>query len=176
MKLYYAPGACSLAPHILLRETGADFRLEKVDLATHRTTDGADYRDINPKGYVPLLELADGQRLGEGAVISQYIAERANRADLLPAPDSPERYRVLEWQTFIGSELHKSFAPFFKPGHDENARHRARQQLETRFQWLAGELGAAYLTGDAFTIADAYLFTVANWSCLLYTSPSPRDA
>src|SRR5262245_52302634 len=113
MKLYYAPGACSLAPHIVLRETGANFSLERVDLKTHKLGNGTDYYTINPKGAVPLLELQGGERLSEGPVICQYIADQAGNTKILPAAGTLPRYRVMEWQNYITGELHKSFSPLF---------------------------------------------------------------
>lgn len=164
MKLYYAPGACSLAPHILLRETGLPHTLERVDTKTHLTQHGVDYYTINPKGSVPLLELDDGQRLSEGPVIAQYIADLAERRDLMPAPGSMARYRVMEWQNYITSELHKSFSPLFHPEFDAAARGLFAAALQKKFAWVSRQLqGRQYLTGDDFTAADAYLFTVAGW-------------
>ena len=142
MKLFYAPGACSLAPHILLRESQLPFELERVDTSAHKTQHGVDYYTINAKGYVPLLEFANGERLSEGPIISQYIADTAANTTLMPPAGSLQRYRVMEWQSYITSELHKSFSPLFNPS------------LE----------GKQYLTGDDVTAADAYLFTVANWA------------
>lgn len=165
MKLYYAPGACSLAPHILLRETGLPHTLERVDTKTHLTRHGVDYYTINPKGAVPLLELDDGQRLSEGPVIAQYIADRAERRDLMPVPGSMARYRVMEWQNYITSELHKSFSPLFHPEFDAAARALFTAALQKKFAWVSRQLqGRQYLTGDDFTAADAYLFTVAGWA------------
>lgn len=165
IKLYYSPGACSLAPHILLRETGLAFALERVDTATHRTEGGADFFALNPKGQVPLIEDADRQRLSEGPVIAQYIAERAGRADLLPDAGTMARYRVMEWQNYITSELHKTFTPLFNPAIGADAKAEFRAALAKKFAWVSSQLqGRAYLTGKDFTVADAYLFTVARWS------------
>lgn len=165
MKLYYSPGACSLAPHIVLCEAGVDHDMVKVDLGQHRTEDGTDYRTINPKGSVPLLEIEAGQYLSEGPVICQYIADRAERRDLLPAPGTLPRYRVMEWQNFISSELHKSFSPFFNPAIDDKAREIFRGALRSRYAWIGEQLkGKDYLTGSDFTVADAYLFTISRWS------------
>lgn len=164
MKLYYSPGACSLAPHILLRETSLPHTLVAVDIAARRTQDGTDFAAISPKGYVPLLELADGQRLTEGPVIAQFIADHAGRADLMPAAGSMARYRVMEWQSYITSELHKSFSPLFNAALDAPAKAVFSALLLKKFAWVSGQLrGRAYLTGDTFTAADAYLFTVAGW-------------
>lgn len=122
MKLYYSPGACSLAPHILLCEAELPHALVKVDTASHRTEDGIDFYTINPKGYVPVLELDNGERLTEGPVIAQLIADRAGREDLMPTAGSMARYRVMEWQSYITSELHKSFSPLFNPALDAAAK------------------------------------------------------
>lgn len=165
MKLYYSPGACSLAPHIVLRETGLPFDLERVDLASHRLADGADYHAVNPRGQVPVLELGDGQRLTEGAIIAQYVSEQAGRQDLLPASGTPERYRVLEWQNYVSSELHKSFTPLFNGELAESVKNTFRALLRKKYEWVESKLrGKAYLTGSDFTAADAYLFTVTNWA------------
>lgn len=165
MKLYYAPGACSLAPHIVLHESGLPFSLERVDLATHKTETGADYYGINPKGYVPTLELDNGERLTEGPVIAQYICDQAGNTELMPAAGSLARYRVMEWQGYIGTELHKSFGALFNPALDAAGKAIFSAGLEKKFAWLAEQLrGKQYLTGEPFTAADAYLFTVASWS------------
>lgn len=166
MKLYYSPGACSLAPHILLREAGLQFSLEKVDLAKHQLASGGDFYSITPKGAVPVLELDNGERLTEGPVIGQYIAERANNTQLLPAAATLPRYRVAEWQNYITSELHKSFAPLFgSPELDANGKAAFAQSLQKKFAWVSGQLqGKQYLTGDNFTVADAYLFVVSSWA------------
>lgn len=165
MKLYYSPGACSLAPHIVLREAGIPFTLERVDTGSHKTAQGADFYTINPKGYVPLLELDDGQRLSEGPVIAQYIADHAGRTDLMPAAGSMARYRVMEWQNYITSELHKSFSPLFNPAVDAPAKALFTASLQKKFGWISQQLrDREFLTGDTFTAADAYLFTVAGWA------------
>lgn len=165
MKLYFSPGACSLAPHIVLREAGVPFSLVKVDTGTHKTEHGVDYYTINPKGYVPLLELDDGQRLSEGPVIAQYVSDQANRRDLMPESGTMARYRVMEWQSYITSELHKSFSPLFNPAFDSTAKSIFADGLRKKFGWVSDQLrGKQYLTGDTFTAADAYLFTVAGWA------------
>jgi glutathione S-transferase len=165
MKLYYSPGACSFAPHIVLREANLAFTLERVDIGTHKTADGTDYYTINPRGQVPLLELDDGQRLSEGPIIAQYVADRAQRTDLMPAAGTLERYRVMEWQNYITSELHKTFAPLFDAAIDAPAKALFSAALRKKFAWVSSQLrGRQYLTGDNFTAADAYLFTVARWS------------
>ncbi|MBJ7263499.1 MAG: glutathione transferase GstA [Burkholderiaceae bacterium] len=165
MKLYYSPGACSLVPHIVVREAAARIDLLKVDLEQHRTEAGEDFYAITPKGQVPLLVLDDGSTLSEGAIIAQYIADRANATQLAPAAGSMARYRVMEWQNYIASELHKSFAPMFTPGVTDEARAAALINLRKKFEWVDRQLdGRDYLTGAAFTVADAYLFVVANWT------------
>jgi glutathione S-transferase len=165
MKLYFSPGACSLASHVALREAGLDFSLEKVDLRTHRTADGRDYYAVNPKGYVPALELGDGAVLTEGAAILQYIADQRPAAGLAPAAGTMDRYRLQEWLGFIGTELHKSFSPLFSPVTPEDVRVATRERLEGRFGFTAAALdGRAYLLGDNFTVADAYLYTVLGWT------------
>lgn len=165
MKLYYSPGACSLAVHIVLCEIGKTFTLEKVDLATHKTADNGDYYRSNPKGYVPLLELDNGQTLTEGPVICQYLCDEAGRTDLMPSPGELARYRVMEWQAFIGSEVHKSLGALFNSALDENAKATYAGMAKRRLQWISEQLrGRQFLTGDDFTAADAYLFTVTNWT------------
>lgn len=169
MKLYYSPGACSLAPHILLRETGSVFDLVRVDLAKGQTESGQSFKDITSKGAVPLLELDNGERLSEGPVIAQYICDKAGRTDLMPAHGSMARYRVEEWQNFITSELHKSFAPLFKADTSADTKAWFSKLLQARLAWVSERLGEqgggkAYLTGDTFTAADAYLFTVVSWA------------
>ena len=163
-KLYYSPGACSLSPHIVLREAGLPFDLVLASTKTHKLADGTDYYGINPKGYVPLLELDDGQRLSEGPVIVQYIADQAPASQLAPAAGTMARYRVMEWLNFITSELHKGFSPLFNPATPEDYKPLVRTRLGERFAWVNSQLeGRAYLMGDTFTVADAYLFTVAGW-------------
>ena len=165
MKLYFSPAACSLAPHIVLREAGTPFTALKVDTAKHLTADGTDYHHINPKGQVPVLELDDGTRLTEGPVIAQYIADQAGATSLMPAAGTLARYRVMEWQNYITSELHKSFTPLFRPELDTTAKQTLAGLLRKKLEWVETQLaGKQFLTGDAFTVADAYLFVVANWS------------
>jgi glutathione S-transferase len=163
MKLYFSPGACSLHPHIALREIGATFDLVRVDLRAHKTHDGKDYYAINPKGYVPALELDDGSILTEGAVIDQYVADRKPETKLLPPPGSFARYRVQEWLNFISAEIHKAFGPLF--GGSDEAKEQARAKIAKRFDLVAKELDSrAYLVGDTFTVADAYLFNMLTWT------------
>lgn len=165
MKLFYSPGACSLSPHIVLRESGSTFTLEKVDLGKHVVGDGADYYGVNPRGQVPFLVLDDGSTLSEGPIIAQYIADQAGNTTLMPAAGTLARYRVMEWQNYITSELHKSFSPLFSPAFDAAAKTLHAQLLRKKFEWVNSQLeGRSFLTGENFTAADAYLFTVSNWA------------
>ena len=164
MKLYYSPGACSLAPHIVLHESGLPFEAVLASTKTKQLADGTDYLTINPLGYVPVLELDDGTRLREGPAIVQYLADQAPHKNLAPANGTLARYRLQEWLTFIGTELHKSFGPLFTPGTPEDYKPQVRERLLDRLQWVDGELAhKPYLMGEQFTVADAYLFTVSNW-------------
>lgn len=164
MKLYLSPGACSLAPHIVLRELGLDFDSERVDIKTHKTQAGEDYFAINPKGYVPALRLDDGSLLTEIIAILPYLADRKPAAGLLPAATTIDRYRVLEWLGFVSSEIHKQFSPLFNPKTPPEWRDHQLSVLGRRFDYLASQLdGKSYLLGDTFTVADAYLYTVVNW-------------
>ncbi|MCX8005559.1 MAG: glutathione transferase GstA [Burkholderiaceae bacterium] len=164
MKLYYSPGACSLSPHIVLRELGAPFELVKVNLKTKRTADDRDFTTINPKGYVPALELDDGQVLTEGPAIVQYLADRNPQAQLAPANGTLQRYRLQEWLNFISTELHKQFSPLFAPNTPDATKDIQRERLANRFDWVSRQLqGRDYLLGNAFSVADAYLFTVLSW-------------
>ena len=163
MKLYYTPGACSQAPHIALREIGATFDLVKVDLVKHTLPDGSDFRAVNPKGYVPLLELDDGTRIAESNVILQYVA------DLKPGTIAPkfgtlERWKLMEWLGFISTEIHKGYGPLWNPASGPDVRERALAALTNRYAYLSETLSKQpFLTGEQFTIADAYLFVVTNW-------------
>lgn len=168
MKLYYAPGTCSLVPHILLRETDTAFTLARVDLQNHIVEGEGALHAINPKGKVPVLEIADGQHLTEGPVISQFIVEQAGTSQLLPGAGDDRRYRVLEWQTYISSELHKSFSPLFNAASEDATKRAALQELRRKFVWVDEQLtGRDFLTGQHFSVADAYLFTVARWTRLV---------
>lgn len=165
MKLYFSPAACSLSPHILLLECGLPFALEKVDTARHQTADGQDFHAINPKGQVPVLELDDGSRLTEGPVIAQYIADQARATQLMPAAGTWARYRVMEWQNYVSTELHKSFTPLFQAGLGDNAKAALAALLRKKMEWLDAQLqDGHYLTGEHFTAADAYLFVVLGWA------------
>ena len=176
MKLYYSPGACSLAPHIAFSEAGLSCDAIKVDLRKHELADGTDYCTINPKGSVPLLEMDDGQRLSEVAVILQYIADR-KPGTLAPVFGSMERYRLMEWLNFIATEIHKQFGPLWDPSTPDATKDRQRATLAKRFDYVSTTLSAQpYLTGDAFSIADAYLFTVLNWAGMLNVDLSPWTA
>jgi glutathione S-transferase len=164
MKLYYSPGACSLSPHIVLREAGLDFEVEKVDLKTKTTATGADFTKVNPKGQVPTLQLDSGEILTEGPVIVQYIADRKPDAGLAGAAGTMERYRVQEWLNHLTSELHKGFSPLFAPNTPDAYKEIARANLGKKFDAIDRHLqGSQYLLGDKFTVADAYLFTIAGW-------------
>jgi glutathione S-transferase len=165
MQLYFAPGACSLASHITLREAGLPFDLKRTDTKTKKLEDGSDYLAVNSKGSVPALRLDDGQVLTEGPAILQYLADQKPESRLVPKAGTLERYRVLEWLNFITSEIHKSFSPLFNPTADAKVKEYTTQNIEKKFDWLNKQLtGKQYLTGDTFTIADAYLFVVTNWS------------
>ena len=165
MKLYYMPGACSLSPHIVAREAGIDLQLVKVDGATKRTEDGADFLAINPKGYVPALELDDGQLLTEGPAIVQYLADLKPASGLAPANGTLARYRLQEVLGYINSEIHKSYSPLFKPDTPEATRQERKDYLRKRYAFVEGILAKQpWLLGDHFTVADAYLYTVTNWA------------
>jgi len=165
MKLYYSPGACSLSPHIALREAGLAFELVKKDLHSQALADGSDFRAINPKGYVPALMLDDGQILTEGPAIVQYIADRAPEKKLAPPAGTMERVRLQEWLNYITSELHKTFSPLFNKQASEDWKAAARALLDRRIDTVAKALeGRSFLMGDAFSVADCYLFTVLNWA------------
>lgn len=169
MKLYYSPGACSMAPHIALRELGLPFEAVQVDLGTHKLLKtGEDYYRINPKGYVPAIELDDGSLLTEDAAILQYLADRKPEAGLLAAPGSMQRYRTIEWLTFISSELHKGFSPLWKANMPEAAKKIALDRLKQRFELMDKHLADHdFLMGDKFTVADAYAYTIINWANFL---------
>ncbi len=174
MKLYYSPGACSLAPHIVLRELGLPFEAVQVDLKTHKLAGGADYYQINPKGYVPALQLDDGSLFTEDAAILQYLADRKPEAGLLAASGSMERYRTIEWLTFISSELHKGFSPLFNADMPEAGRKIFLDKLKNRFVLLDKHLAShEFLMGKRFTVADAYAFTILNWKNFLNVDLSP---
>jgi glutathione S-transferase len=165
MKLYYSPGACSLSPHIALNEAGMKFELAKAALKTHTLADGTDYYAITAKGQVPLLELDDGERLSEGPVILQYIADHAPASGLAPAAGTLARYRLMEWLNFTTSELHKGFSPLFDSKMPQEAKEIFAAKLRDRFAYVDRQLeGKDYLMGDKFCVADAYLFTMTTWA------------
>jgi glutathione S-transferase len=165
MKLYYSNGACSLSPHIALREAGLPFDLVRASTKTHQLDDGTDYYTINPKGGVPLLELDNGERLSEGPAIVQYIADLVPASKLAPANGTFERARLQEWLNYITSEMHKGFAPLFNPATPDTYKPVVIESLLKKFAYVDGKLeGKQYLMGDTFTVADAYLFTVASWA------------
>lgn len=165
MKLYYSPGACSLSPHIVLLESGLAFQAAMASTKTHRLADGTDYYTINPKGYVPLLELDSGERLSEGPAIVQWIADQVPEKKLAPPAGTMARYRLVEWLNFISTELHKGFSPLFNPGMPEEAKALFRSKLGDRFAYVDAALAdKPFLLGEDFSVADAYLFVVAGWS------------
>jgi glutathione S-transferase len=165
MKLYFSPGSCSLSPHIVLREAGANFELEQVNNQEKKTKSGKDYWTVNPKGQVPCLELDNGDKLTEGPVIVQYVADQKPAAGLAGGAGTMERYRIQEWLNFTTSELHKTFGPIFRPTTPDAFKDISRANLGKRFDWIDQQLaGKQYLMGDKFSIADAYMFTVMRWS------------
>lgn len=165
MKLYYAPGACSLSPHIALREAGLPFTLEKVDLGAKKVDSGRDFQDVNGKGYVPALELDDGEVLTEGPAIVQYIADLRPAAGLAPPAGTMERYKLQEWLNFITAELHKAMGSMFNPAQTPESKEAVKATLAKRLDWMSRELdGKPYLMGGTFTVADGYLFTVLGWA------------
>jgi glutathione S-transferase len=178
VKLYHSPGACSLAVHIVAREAGVPVELVPVDLATHRTATGEDYRAINPRGYVPLIELDDGTRLTEAAVLLQFLADMAPGSGLLPPVGTLDRVRVQGWLNFVATELHKAFSPWL--WHKETApdtQRGVREKLAQRFVEIERRLaGHAFLFGDGFTVADAYAFTILRWSPMLAVDLAPFPA
>lgn len=177
MKLYFAPRTCSLSPHIIAREAGLQIDLIRVDIRTepHRTASGVDYADVNPKGYVPALELDDGQLLTEGVAIAQYLADLAPESGLAPPAGTLQRYRLQEWLTFVSSELHKMFSPWlFHPEYGEAAEKIARARIIERYAFLERHFVThSYLLGDTFTVADAYAFAIIGWSQLKQINLKP---
>jgi glutathione S-transferase len=165
MKLYYKTGACSLASRIVLEEVGATYQSEKVDLKTKKTDSGKDFKQINPKGSVPVLELDNKEVLTEGAVILQYIADQFPEKKLVPKNGTFERYRLQEWLNFIASDLHKGFSPLFNASFNEDVKKEFRKNLTSKFDFLAERInGKTFVMGGQFTVADAYLFTILSWS------------
>jgi len=169
LKLYYTPGACSLSPHIALREAGLPFELVQVNLAEKKLKDGGDYLAVNPKGYVPALTLQDGELLTEGALIVQYVADLKPETKLAPALGTPSRRRLQEWLHFIATELHKGFGPINNPKSNPELKQVLQERLASRFAFLASALqGKSYLVDDVFTVADGYAFyTLRNWQKLV---------
>lgn len=165
IKLYYSPGACSLSPHIVLREAGVHFEIEKVNLKTKKTDAGIDYDTINPKSYVPALVMNNGELLTEGPAIVQYVADLAPEKKLAPPAGTLERYRLQEWLNYNSTEIHKSFSTLFNPEAPEDIKSAAKARLGKRFGFAASALeGKNYLLGDTFTVADAYFFTMLRWT------------
>ncbi|HEY4067402.1 MAG TPA: glutathione transferase GstA [Burkholderiaceae bacterium] len=165
MKLYFSPGACSLAPHIVLHESGLAFERVQADLKSHTLPGGADFYAVNSKGYVPLLELDNGERLSEGPAIVQYIADQVPAKKLAPANGTMERYRLQEWLNFITSELHKGIGGLFNAAMPDEGKAVIRTRATGKLKWVDAQLeGKQYLMGDSMTVADAYLFTIANWT------------
>ena len=165
MKLYYAPGACSLSPHIALLEAGLPFELVKVDLRAKKLDNGDDYLKVNPKGQVPALALDNGELATEGPVIVQMIADRAAGKNLAPGRDNAERYKLLEWLNYITSELHKNLGVMFSPALADDAKAFFKDRVMGKFKYLETQLaGRDYLMGKQFTVADGYLFTMLMWA------------
>ncbi|CNH33281.1 glutathionine S-transferase [Yersinia kristensenii] len=165
MKLFYKPGACSLSPHIVLREAWLDFSIESVDLATKKTETGEDYLRINPKGQVPALLLDDGSLLTEGVAIVQYLADIVPDRQLIAPSGTLSRYHAIEWLNFVATELHKGFSPLFNPKTPDEYKAIARERLDKQFSYVDSELAKHdYLLGSKFSVADAYLFTVTRWA------------
>jgi glutathione S-transferase len=165
MKLFYSPGACSLSPHIVLRETGLPHELARVDLRAKKTADGGDYWAINPAGSVPTLQLDSGETLTEGPAIVQYLGDLAPQSGIVPAAGTMARYRLIEALNFISTELHKSYSPLFRPNTPDDYKPVARETLVARYGVVEKMLaGKSYLLGETFTAADAYLFVVTRWS------------
>jgi glutathione S-transferase len=174
MKLYYSPGACSLSPHIVLREAGLAFDKVRADTKTKIMDGGGDYKTVNPLGYVPALQLDDGTLLTEGPAIVQYIADKVPDKRLAPANGTLERTKLQTWLNFVSTELHKGFSPLFNPNMPEEAKKIFRERLATRFAFLDKHLaGNEYLMGKAFSVADAYLFVVSNWASRVDVDLSP---
>ncbi len=177
MKLYYSPGACSMASHIVLNELSLKCDLEQVSLKEHKTKSGDDFYKINPKGYVPAMSLDNGQVLTEGAAILQYIADQKPESQMIPKFGTFERYRCQEWLTFISSEIHKNYSPFFNPQTPEQTKMNLKSTLSKRFQYVADHLKTnPFLMGNQFTVADAYLFTVLSWSQGMQIDLTPYPA
>ncbi|NLR96500.1 glutathione transferase GstA [Rhizobium sp. P38BS-XIX] len=164
MKLYYMPASCSLSPHIVINELALDVEMIKVDHTNHKTEAGLDFYDVNPHGYVPVLELDDGSHLSEGPVIVQYLADLKPDAGLAPAAGTMERYKLQEMLSFLSTEIHKGFIPLLYARLAGNYVETAKPKLEKRYQWINAHLAdRTFLMGDRFTVADAYLFALTGW-------------
>ena len=165
MKLYYSPGACSLSPHIVAREAGIDLELEKVDTKSHTFNGGSDYYKVNPKGYVPALEIKAGDVLTEGPAIVQYLGDQKPQSGLVPPAGSAERYRLQEMLGYINSEIHKTYSPLFNSAILPETAEERRAYLKKRYKYVDGLLAKhPFLLGDKFSAADAYLYTVTRWA------------
>ena len=174
MKLYYSPGACSLAAHIVAKETGQHLDLVNVDLATHKTADGLDYRSINPRGYVPALDIGESEPLTEASAVVQYLAERKPESGLMPAAGTSDRVRVQQWLAFIATEIHMGISPLWNPKLPAEAKAIVTAKLHRRLKELDQRLaGKPFLTGERFSAADAYAFTVLNWTSFLKMDLAP---
>ena len=173
MKLYFSPGACSLSPHIVLLEAGIPFTLDKVNQGSKQTSSGQDFRTINPKGYVPALETDSGAILTEGPAIVQYLADLAPETNLAPPNGSIERYQMMSWLNFVGTEIHKNYSPLFDPSGSDDVKNAARANLAKRYAYIDTTLeGREYLTGQ-FSLADIYLFVVTNWAAMVKVDLAP---
>ncbi|CNK64329.1 glutathione transferase GstA [Yersinia aldovae] len=176
MKLFYKPNACSLSPHIILREAGLDFSIESVDLASKITETGKNYLSINPKGQVPALVLDDGSLLTEGVAIVQYLADIVPDRHLIAPSGTLARYHAIEWLNFVATELHKGFSPLFNPKTPEEYKIIARERLNNQFSYVDSVLAQHdYLLGKKFSVADAYLFTVTRWATALNVEITARS-
>ncbi|MEO7635473.1 MAG: glutathione transferase GstA [Sphingomicrobium sp.] len=165
MKLYYTPGACSQAPHIILHELGLSHDAERVDLRSRRTESGRDYTEVNPKGAVPALEMDSGEILTENAVILQYLGDRSGLAEVLPPVGNFSRYRVLEWVNYVATELHKSFGPLFSPDAGDEVKAFGQKLIAKKLDYVEAELGdGPFLMGETLTLPDAYLFVMTGWA------------
>jgi glutathione S-transferase len=174
MKLYYAPGACSLSPHIVAEEAGIKLDLERVDLKTHKTENGEDFYAVNPKGYVPAMKLDDGTMLTEGVAIVQYLADQKPASNLAPANGTMARYHLQEWLTFINSEIHKSFSPLFGANTPDEAKADARQKIAKRFAYVEKAMTGPFLMGEHFNAADAYFFVMLLWARNMKIEPGAK--
>lgn len=174
MKLFYSPASCAMSPHIVLAESGLPYRLERVDLATKTTESGTALKSVNPQDAVPVLLLDNGETLTEGAAIVQYVAEQAAGSDLLPPPATLARAKVQQWLNYIATEMHKAHVPMFKADYPADAKQRAIDAITRAYDHVSAALdGRPYLTGDSFTVADAYLFTILNWHTFIAIDLTP---